>query len=206
MKFKNRTTLADRQSKVEILSSNLTQIDHEVQLYKEMIASKFQEYEKQKEVIDSILYLCKGDNNNFYNDGNGGSNNNGSQALQLTSASTDRRMDLITEKISLLSTLEKYNEDTIASNVYRQKEKFKYEESIQEGLEIGKKYKAILESLQEEENELEAERRVAETCLNDCKVKLEQTMIRVREKVIIVSSKFYDNNIYVLIYHLYFQV
>lgn len=140
-----------------------------------MIHTKLDEYNKQKEVIESILYLCKGDNSSIIS----------SQSTSIISE--DKKMDLLTEKISLLSLLEKYNEDAISSSIYLENEKYKFGESIQEGLSIGKKYKNILQVLQEEQSELESERVAAEVCLNECKVKLEHTMNRVKEKVIIIN-------------------
>jgi hypothetical protein len=89
----------------------------------------------------------------------------------------------LSEKMSLLSRLERCNESALATSRYREQEKHKLHLGIREGLQIGHQYKDLLLGLSNESKSLEEERRTGETCLLECSQRLEHTLQRVEEKV-----------------------
>jgi hypothetical protein len=171
----HRTVLAEKQQQFESLSELQTSLDSEINSIRRNLDSVTQSEREQRELIDSLLFLCMG----------GASTLEGPQMpLSKQPRESEGEFSLfLSEKMNLLSRLEKCNENALATSRYREQEKHKLHLGIREGLQIGHQYKDILLGLSNESKSLEEERQAGEACLQECSQKLEQTLTRVEEKV-----------------------
>jgi hypothetical protein len=163
----NRSTLAEKQQEFAAISELSTALETEVSTIRDSLDSVTKHEMQQREYINSLLSLCKG---------------GPTQPDSLTENQYSRHLS---EKITLLSTLEKENEYTLATARDKENEKSKLIVSIREGLQIGQKYKALLVTLSRESKALEGERIAGKKCLNECRENLEFALQRVAEKVVL---------------------
>lgn len=165
-----RSTLAEMQQKFDSLEGECFSIESELQIVQENFDTTQQEEKEQREVISGILLLCKGMSDSFSHE----------------SSHDSILSHHLSQKVGLLSELERCNESTLATSRYREREKIKICSGIQEGLEIGRQYKELLLGLSHEARILAEERRAGEICLEECRQRLEYSRQRVEGRVLAI--------------------
>lgn len=167
----HRAILAEKQEQLESLSEMQRSLDSEIDSIRRNLDSVTISEREQRELIDSLLFLCMGESSTR------------SHVTSSRELAEGEFSLFLSEKMNLLSKLEKCNENALATNRYREQEKHRLHLGIREGLQIGHKYKDILLGLSQESKSLDEERLAGETCLQECGQNLEHTLKRVEEKV-----------------------
>jgi hypothetical protein len=164
----HRSLLAEKLQQFEGVADSLSALETEVSSIQRTFDSMSAREKEQRDYIDSLLFLCKG---------------------SLATPSEPERMagtqylEQLTEKTSLLSTLERENENILSTARDKENEKLKLSLSIREGLQIGQRYKELLVTMSRESEALEEERIAGTDCLNECRQNLQFALERVAEKV-----------------------